>query len=367
MPLVIPTYQELMQSFANELAENPDAVVTDLNQGSKFGMGYVRPILARLARLYEELRVAERDSNPATATGDSLELMSNFFGLQRSGGEFARGGILAIPRTPGDTILLPAGTAFAVEEGTLATTALYGAADPYSVMQVVAGVRGEQMNLAAGRELTPLTQSLAARFQFIVGEGYDASGKPFGGLVGGAKEETDDALRIRLITHMASLSKGIYLAIYSGMLRIPGLRSFIITEHSPMVGFITITVDDGTNNTLVSPTMVGLIDAMLRDTKAHGIARRLYALDKVRAAVEVRVKVSPAMVPATVKAAVEAYLLEQLSEFPQGFTLEPSKLNDLAFDVDGVLAVEVVSPTAPVVVGSQQVFRPSSVVASVVL
>lgn len=363
MAIIAPTYQELFEAFSQELIDK-NSGLTALEQGDKF-MVLVNALLTLMVQLWTDLMEVQAQSIPATMTGDTLDLFWSAFGVTRNRGVQAIVPVVAVPRVLTNTASVTVGSTFQV--GSTAFAARSGAllAGPYATFEVQASIVGAAFNLSAGTELVPASDDLLSKFRFLVGTGYNANGQLVGGGRDGADYEVDEAFSRRAFLYIASLVRGTYSAVYQALIGIPGIQSLALTENEPMVGHLLIEIDDGTANTEPSSNMLTTIANKLREWKAAGIGWRVYLFSKVLAPVSVRIRTAPGYNPNTVAALVSGQLSSALNAYTAGVSLEPSKIYDIAHNVEGVRGLDVLTPLEPVTVPAGRVFRPSSITVTV--
>lgn len=363
MAIVPKTVEEILDDITDSLAEQAAGSI-DAGSGTVLG-ALVRSFAAPLATLWQDLQVVERDSNIATAEGDSLDLLVNTFGMSRNTGSYASGNLIATPKALSNVANVQAGEFFLFGSLVLTVTATTSLQAPYSVIPVQVGTLGSDFNLPANVEVLSATADLNSKFKFAVGSSLDSRGLPNGGLSGGVDPELDSELRSRFANFLQSLTRATYQAVLQALQAIPELRSVALVDAAPMPGFISVYVDDGSTDTQVSATTRALVESALFEWKAAGVGVRIYVLDKVVQPVVVNIRVSSDSVPSSVEQAVRQALTTLLSGYAQGQSLYVSKLVDVAFNTPGVLDAKIVAPTADVLVQDYQAFRASSVTVNV--
>lgn len=364
MAIVPKTIENLMDDIATELV-NSDAAIDDWNDGSKIKIqsrGFARIV----SDCWRALVEVQRDSNPATVVGLAQDLMYNVFGLFRKQGSQAQGFAVAIPKslaspaiaiTPGELFTLSGTTTFtATASATLGT--------PYAVFPIQCTVIGSKYNLPAGTQLTPSRNAITSAYDVYVGSTLDTRGLPTGGLEDGQDRELDEDFRVRFGDYIVSLTRGTYRAVYSAIASLAWIRSFSLVQYMPSVGFMTAYVDDGSSNPDLSDIRKAELLALVDEWIAGGVGFRAQAMQKVTADIVIDITVDKTInVPiATVEADVEAHISELLSTWGLGEQLYTSRVEAMAFDIEGVLAAKVTSPASEVIaILPQQVFRPLSV------
>lgn len=365
MAIVPKTVNELLDQITSSLTDS-FAVSSDTGTGTVLG-ALVRSFTVPLAELWADLAEVERDSNLATATGDSLDLLVNSFGMSRVVGSYATGFVVAKPKAVSNVGLLVEGSSLLYGNLVLTVGADTVLQAPYSIIPVTAGTLGVDFNLPANTVVISANPALNTQFSFAIGSALDGSNTPVGGLIGGQDPELDGELRERFALYLQSLTRATYQAVLQALQGIPELRSVAVLDSTPMPGFISIYVDDNSAATTVSDDLKAIIEQTLSEWKAVGIGVRLYMLDKVVQPVVINVTVDSNSIPASVQQAVRQAVIALLNNYGQGQSLYVSKLVDVAFNTAGVVDVKVVSPAQDVPVDSYQAFRASTVTVNVTI
>lgn len=363
MAIVPKSVDDIIDDIAGSLIDQ-EAGSVDVGTGTVLG-ALVRAFAAPLATLWSDLQVVERDSNIATAEGESLDLLVNTFGMSRVVGGAAAGFIIATPVAPSHTGILTTGNFLLYGDLVLEVTETTVLQAPYSVIPVQSGTTGSEFNLPAGVPVLSASADLNSKFKFAVGSYLDSRGLPAGGMSGGTDPELDNELRDRFANFLQSLTRATYQAVLQALQGIPELKSVALLDAKPMPGFISVYVDDGSANAEVSESIKEVIESTLLDWRAAGVGVRIYMLDKVVSPVVLNVTADSTSVPASVQQAVRQAIIAVLANYAQGQSLYVSKLVDTAFNVAGVLDVKVTSPAEDVIVEQYQAFRASSVTVNV--
>jgi len=365
MAIVPKTVNDILTEISDSLVDSY-AVSTDVGAGTVIG-ALVRSFAAPLADLWASLADVERDSNIATATGDSLDLLVNSFGMTRSQGSSAMGYVIAQPKALTNVGVVTEGSNFIYGNLLLVVGSDTALQAPYSRIPVTAGTLGADFNLPAGTVVLSTNPTLNTQFSFVVGNQLNGANLPEIGLVGGQDPESDTELRARFASYLQSLTRATYQAVLQALQSIPSLKSVALLDATPMPGFISVYVDDNSAATEVSEEIKTAVDQALYEWKAAGVGVRLYMLDKVVAPVTINLVVDSASIPATVQQTVRQAIIALLNGYAQGQPLYVSKLVDVAFNTAGVVDVKVVSPAEDVAVGTHQAFRASAVTVNVTI
>lgn len=363
MAIVPKTVDEIIAEITTSLVAQQAGSV-DSGTGTVLG-ALVRSFAGPLATLWQELQIVERDSNIATAEGESLDLLVNTFGMSRNSGSYAEGSLIATPRAPSNVGNVTEGDYFIYGDLVLVATATTSLQAPYSIIPVRSGTLGSDYNLPANLEVLCAKAATNTNFKFSTGSLLDSRGLPSGSFSGGTNAELDNELRDRFANFLQSLTRATYQAVLQALQAIPELRSVALLDAKPMPGFISVYVDDGSTASEVSAATKDLVEQALFDWRAAGIGVRVYMLSKVVRPVVLNITVDSNSVPAAVAQTVRQAITTALSGYAQGQSLYLSKLVDIAFNTAGVVDAKVVAPTTDVIVQTHQAFRASSVTINV--
>lgn len=375
MSVVPQSLDDLMTEFAGNLVNATDPVtglpdpaqITDLNQGSKFKQ-YVQAIMVPIARIWSNLQDVSETSNIATATGEPLTLLVQALGYYPNTGSPSKGNVLAIPKASSNTGTLNAGDILIYNNASFVVLTSTTLASPYSVIPVQSANLGTQWNLPANTALVSGSDTLNSKFSFLVGNSLNAQGVPTGGLADGTDAATSDQIRSGFADYIKSLTRGVYKAVYQAALTIPGILSVALVEFAPLIGMMTLYIDDGSSNVTVDPTLSQTIQNTLIEWRAAGAGLVIQMMDKVLQACTINVVGAVDTDPVALQAQVEAALTTALNNYGYGQSFYPSNMVSIAFTVPNVVSASVVAPTvAEVTVGPNEVFRPLSVTANVTI
>ena len=363
------SFEELQTDLQNALLAE-GAAVTDLNKGSiLYTIG--RGLLRLLADGYREAEGISADSTPATATDEALELTGNMLGLEKNLGSNAQGYLIATPKglveaqaKAGDMFIVGGAAVMVVQATTLM-------APPYALVPVKMGIIGSRWNLAAGVTVKAAREDLNDSFSFAVGSALDVNNQPVGGFSGGQDIEVDDHLRDRIALRILALQKGTNPAVTGATDGMPFVKSVKIAEHSPMMGMLTLYVDDGTASPSLDAVLRAKIMDELYDVRSTGIGVVLKSIEKLTGDIVLAIKVPkdslgrPLIPYEEAQTTVSNAVSDALFSFNQGEPLYLSQLVSLAREAEPrLLDVKVESPLEDVIPTAGQVFRPSKVMVS---
>lgn len=359
MPVTPQTFDDVLNSIETNLVIE-GSELSDFSQGSRLRI-FARANARVLAEIWSALSTIATDSNISTATGTALDLLVNTFSVRRNTGTNSTGYVLIKPKIPNNAavinnldILYYNDTNFSVN---LPTTLSMNLGTPYAKVPIICSAVGSQWNLPAGTQLSFARADLNDNFYAVVGESYNTFNNPIGALSGGSDFESDTSLKIRFANYIQSLTRATYLAVTNALSSIQGITAINVVEHLPAVGFITVFVDDGTANALLSQSKIDEISAILFEWKAAGIGVRIQAQEKAAVTVEMLVKIDPTKVPSVIQQQIQTLVTSLINTYTPGQTLFASVLEAEAHKVEGVLSVTVISPAAPVEVLPYQVLR----------
>lgn len=222
----IPTSRDLLNEYLVNVITTATGL-TDISVGSKlWTMGYAAS--RALASAYYTLHFYRKQSFVVTATGKYLDLHAIEAGLTRHKANFARG-VATFSRSaaaPYDLL---------VESGTIITTPVTSSSVPVirfattedaiikrgeistnvGIICLTAGIDG---NLASGSITRIETEITGA--QFVVTTSTS----------GGTLQETDESLRMRILTAWVARESGTANAIRNAVLSVQGIKTVIITD-----------------------------------------------------------------------------------------------------------------------------------------
>lgn len=359
MALITKSIEDLIEDYAEAL-EAEEAEITDLNQGSKF-FAQTRATMRLFSELWRVLGEVKRDSNIATATGESLDLLVNTFGLFRKEGNASIGFVIVVPKSPTSKDKLAVGELILVNGGTLSVTSETVLAAPYAIVPVQAVAVGRRWNLSGGTVVEPARKAVDDNFTVMIGDRLNARGQAEGGLYGGQDREDDEELRARFADYIQSLSRATYKAVYQALLGIPGIISVTVVENYPMIGFLSIYLDDGSNNPQLPKNLIAQVEEVLMEWRAAGVGIRIRPLEKITEALTLDVTVDRSVAPSAMEAAIAAEVERVTSLYKQGQSVYPAAVADVAFKFPGVLNATLTSHTELIKVLPHQVFRARSV------
>lgn len=338
MPFSLPNVRELWAQTEQELA-------------SRLGIGAVLPrsrlsVLARVVagasyNAFGRLEWLYRQVFEDTCDGAELERRASIRGVYRKPPSYASGNVTFT----GTATTLPAGTRVrrtdGVEYSTLADVAFASGTATAQVQAITAAAAG---NAAAATPLVMTSPVSGVSSAAVVAAG---------GLTGGADQESDDALRSRLLLSMRTPAHGGAPADYVlWALAVPGVTRAWCQRASPSPGDVSVTfVVDGNPGSIVpSPTKVAEVQAYIEDdTRAPATANVIVYAPGVTA-IDVDVTLTPDT--QAVRDAVTASLQELfVREAAPGQTVYVSHIREAisvaAGEVDHVLNDPTSDATMP--------------------
>ncbi len=290
---------------------------------------------------------------PATATDAQLETWGALRGVNRKPASSATGTV-TVTGTTGAVV--PAGTTLFRSDLTAYTSTAEFVIGSTETCPVTAAVPGAAANAAAGLTLTISTSIAGVQ-----------SGAVASVLVGGADQETDDALRARILAAYASTPSGGTLADYvSWVEAVPGVASAWCNPDGAGRGSVVIYpymtgygLPNGTNGVATSETRYGGAHATGDQLT---VANALYPLQPVTALVYVAAPVAQA-IPFSIQGltpnttAVQAGIATALSDLfvrqgtPLGGTIALSDVNAAMEAVSGLVSYSLLSPSQAITTG----------------
>lgn len=342
MPFVRPTLEQLIERTEADLA-------------SRLGLGQLVPrgVLRALARmhagavhgLYGFQEWASRQVLPDTADTEGLERWANDFGVPRKPATFAAGAV-TFTGTSGSPI--PAGTIVQRADGQrFVTDADDALVSGSATIQVDAEEPGAAANSAAG--------ALVSLVSPVSGVNTSAT-VAAGGIVGGADQETDAELLVRVLQRLRTPPQGGSAADYvRWALEVAGVtRAWCLPEHlgSGTVG-VAFAVDADPAGPLPGPSKVAEVQAYIDARRPVGADVTVFAPTELAVAFTFS-----SVVPNTpaVKAAIEAALADLiLREGEPGQPLLLSHIREAISTAPGEQDFVLTSPAANVTLAAGQI------------
>jgi len=299
-------------------------------------------VAAQVQALWLQADWVGRQCFPQTAGGEFLDRHAALRGLERRGAARAEG-VIRFSRdgADGPELEIPAGTV-CMTAGLVRFVTTAGAVLPAGAAAVdvpaQAAEPGTQGNAAAG---SILTMAVAP-----VGVSRCANPEPFRG---GAEEETDEALRQRVLETFQRLPNGANAAFYQqGALAFPEVAAAAVLPRSRGRGTVDVVVT----------TREGLPgQALLEELTAWFEARREIAVDVAVRAPEARtvdvalqIRAAEGKSFETAAAQAEAAVRSWFGGKRLGRDVLRAELGALAFGADGVANCAVTAPEADVAV-----------------
>ncbi len=232
--------------------------------------------------LYGLLDFVWKQILPDQAEGAYLDTRHNFWGVLRKGVTPARGSV-SVTGTTG--AIVPLGTVLvrsdAVEYLTLAAVTLVAGA---AVLLVEARVGGVSGNADAAQRLTFSSPIAGVNAQGLVA---------VGGLIGGSEEESDDALRARIITRIQQPPRGGNRDDFvNWALEVPGVTRAWLTPHEMGPGQLTLRfVMDGRVDIIPQPADIAAVLAYV-DAK-RPVGRPMFVLAPIAVPLNMTIRAVP--------------------------------------------------------------------------
>ncbi|MCL2580493.1 MAG: baseplate J/gp47 family protein [Oscillospiraceae bacterium] len=293
-----------------------------------------------LESLWVEVKKAEDNTFPQRAAGQALDLLAGGRGLSRKPA-LAGGGRLRFSRTTpaaGD-IAIPAGIVCADVQGlqfrTTEPVTLAAGGREMSV-PAAAAIPGEAGNAPAGTVNLILSG--------LPGISSVTNPSPF---AGGVDEESDLALRGRLMRHISDPPTGFNAAFYrEAALRYPGVRSVQVVPAARGIGSVDVII--AALPGYQADTLAGSLAGILAQTREIGVDIRVLPADIHPIDVTAVVRVLDGSNPSEVVSACERALAEQMAAQQVGQGIAAARLSGLFMEIPGVENVRLVSPSADI-------------------
>lgn len=292
---------------------------------------------AQICGLYAQADWVNRQCFPQTASGEYLDHHAQLRALERKQAEYAEG----VVRFYGDGTseherMVPAGTVcmtpgyvrFAtVQDGVLAAGAAYVDVPARAVQPGVAG------NVNAGSVTVPAVTPV----------GITGCSNPVP-MAGGVDEESDEALRQRILDSFARLPNGANCAYYEQVaMAFESVAAAVAIPRKRGIGTVDVVV--ATHAGVPEAELLEEIGAQMERCREIAVDVAVMGPETVPVDVTVRVSAQDAQAAEQVEQAVRGYFTGGLL----GRNILRAKLSNLIYQVDGVENYELVKPGADVV------------------
>jgi uncharacterized phage protein gp47/JayE len=281
----------------------------------------------------------------STSTGEDLDTWVQDYGLTRLPAVAATGYVTFARFTPAQQAIVPVGTPLETEDGTQQFVVqretqhadydekrqayVLAAGIAKILVPVQAQTSGRAGNVAAGT-LNTLTQALAG-IDTVTNEQM---------FTNGADAETDEALRQRFVTYMASLSKATVQAVgYAITAARAGLRYRLVEnktyEGKEKKGYFYVVVDDGSG--MPTADMLAQVSHAIEAVRPLAIPFGVFAPEVIPVTVELTLHVAEGAVPEAVQAVVKTAIRDYINALDLGVGLAWSRLSQLAYDASPLI------------------------------
>jgi len=300
-----------------------------------------------LENLAEAIARAKADAFPQTATGGALDLLAQARGLSRRPPQPSGGTLLFSRTTPAtEDIVIPAGTLCAGPGGLRFSTSRNAAlAQGKSEVLVPAAayLPGEDGNVPA--------LSVRVMITPVAGIASVSNPAPF---AGGIDREDDDALRARLLSHMADPPSSFNAAFYrQSALAFPGVRSVQVLPMNRGVGTVDvfISVLPGYDPAAVAESL-GIVFAQAREV---GADVKVLPAETRDTEVTCIVRSARGHSSTQVLDACRRALAELTASLQVGQGLPTSRLSAALMGIAGVENIRIINPGADIAAVQGQV------------
>lgn len=305
----------------------------------------------------------------STSTGADVDSFVNDYGYHRQGAVKAVTDVTFSRFTPTAQAVIQPGVNVGTLDGTQTFTVtedtgnaawsntLGGYVIPSSTASL-AGVPAQAITAgAAGNVVTGAIGLLLTSVS-----GVDTVTNP-GPATGGADSQTDTQVRAGFQQFILSLASGTLAAIGNAIESVQAGLAYNVQENanpdgSPRLGYLTITVDDGTGSPPNS--LLASIYTAVNLVRAAGVAYGVFPPTTIVANVAMTITAASGYTPATLVSAVSAAVSTYLAGLTLGTSLPFTKLSQIAYDtspgVANVTGVSLNSGTADLnITGSQKI------------
>lgn len=309
-----------------------------------FSGSFVKVMAGAVHLLYGFLVWIAKQALPDTAEGDWLYRWAKIWGVNRVAASFADGNVTF---TGTNSTLIPAGTIVQSASGVqFATDEDATISSGTATVAVTATIAGANGNLAATTALSLLSPITGINSSLVVAAG---------GLAGGADQETDTALRSRLLQRIRKPPQGGSVDDYERWaLEVSGIgRAFVFKEYDG-IGTVGVAVlSDNEDSILPSDAKVTEVQTYIDDESRRPVTANVIVFKPTLVATNFTIAVSPATdaVKQAVRDSLEALIKR---ERKPGATLYLSKIREAVSLAAGENDNSVTSPSANVTHTSSQ-------------
>lgn len=338
MALVTKTFAQLVQDQAAAVQARATAVI-DFTTGSVM-RAFTEATAAVGLWLQGMALYILTLTRLATSKGADADSWVNDWGISRLGATLAVGSVTFARFTPQAACVIPVGAQVQTADGTQIfrvvidtnngawSLAQNGYLLPVAVSSVTVPVQSMSGSTAANVEAGTVTTMLTN----IVGVDTVTNALAFSG---GSSGETDEELRLRFVTFIASLSKATVLAIQYAITSLQlGLKCTIIENYAadgtPVPGLLTITVDDGSGHPPSS--LLETVSAAVANVRAAGITWAVLAPIVRNVNISIVITSKAGYVHDQVVAAVAGAVTEYVNAIAVGEGLPYLKLSQLIYE-----------------------------------
>ncbi len=286
----------------------------------------------------------------ATSRGTDLDSWMNDYGVTRLAASLSAGSVTFSRFVATSEGIVPVGTLVRTTDGTQTFTVQANTANAaYSSVQngyvlgvgvlsvsvpVKANIPGPGANVAAGTITLIASQT----------PGIDTVNN-VAAMSGGANAETDEALRARFVTYIASLSKATKIAIGYAVQSLQLGAQYSIVENqdytgATVYGFFYVTVDDGTG--YPSASLLNAAATAIENTRAAGVRYGVFAPIVLSVTVSFSIKAATGYDANTLAGLAGNAVTAYVNALPLGQSLAYTKLAQIAYEASpGILNVDL--------------------------
>jgi uncharacterized phage protein gp47/JayE len=369
------TFDQLVQTEATAIQASSGGTLIDFSVGSIL-LAFAQAVAMVTLWLQGLILQLLTTTRAATASGSDLDSWMADFGVTRLPAAAATGRVIFSRFTATQAAAIPLGVVVQSADAKQqffvigdVSEAAYNAGDeayliPAGVASITATVQAVTPGLAgnvAGGAITALGQSIS---------GVDSVTNA-AAFVSGAAAETDAALRLRFVNHLASLAKATKSAVGNAIASLQEGLSFTLTEDytysgAYQPGYFYVVVDDGSGSP--PAPLLALVSAAIDAVRACGIPFAVFPPIPVSAAVAVTVTSASGYTHAGVAAAVNDAIRYYIEALPVGASLSWSRLYQIIYaaspGVATVTALTVNGGTSDLIATPQQAVIPGLIVVS---
>lgn len=279
----------------------------------------------------------KRQMFPSTAVGGYLELHAQDRGLSRKSAVKAQGEVVfSVENAREADITIPSGTVVSVNgENPLGFVTKENAVLEAGELSVIVPCEAER----GGADYNVRAGSVCLMTGSVVGIDSVTNSSPFSD---GADEESDEALRARVISTMRNISNGTNAAYYKRLAQsVESVASANVVPNNRGAGTLDVFIS-GFNREL-SASKVAEVEAVLRQNRELNVDVKAFAATSMTFDLGLEISVKDGYTFSEVKTAVEQAVTAYIDSLGVGEKVLSPHVSRAALEVEGVYTLEFMS------------------------